>query len=99
MVRLLHQNTKIVNLSLASEPCVSDENGRNSTCVLLSDCDVAKTNIKINKRPQTCGFVGIEPKVCCPGYQETRQNLQYRVRTGHLAVKGLEVSWQGKGFL
>lgn len=71
-----------------SDPCYLENNGKNSVCVLLRDCDEAKIAVKRYEYPQICGFVGIEPIVCCPNYKPVKEKLKTKPRTGYLARTG-----------
>lgn len=74
---------------LVLDPCILEHNGEHSVCVLLRNCDEAKRAIKRNEYPQTCGFVGTEPIVCCPNYMPINEKVKEEVRDGYLARKGL----------
>lgn len=73
---------------LVSDPCILKNNGENSVCVLLRDCDEAKSAVKRYESPQLCGFVGIEPIVCCPNYKPIKEKLKAKPTTGYLARTG-----------
>lgn len=51
---------------VATEECVVEGNEKQSHCTELNNCDWARELLRRNKFPQTCGFNGTEPKVCCP---------------------------------
>jgi len=43
------------------------------SCQKISNCPTAQTQLKQGKRPQTCGFIGNEPVVCCQPSESNRQ--------------------------
>lgn len=53
-------------------------------CIELNNCDWAKELLRQNKFPQTCGFNGTEPKICCPVATKVRLK-----QSGNLAENGL----------
>lgn len=63
-------------VTVASDECILEETGTTSLCIELLNCDYAKELLRQNKFPQTCGFNGKEPKVCCPIGAKTRLNEQ-----------------------
>lgn len=47
--------------------CTLESNNSPGTCKLFTACPKAQEDLQKNKRfPQTCGFKGTQPIVCCP---------------------------------
>lgn len=82
------RNNNWLFFSTVLDKCVLRNSGEESVCVLLHECDEAKRGIKQNRFPQHCGFIGIEPIVCCPGYIQIQKKQKKNVNIGDLARKG-----------
>ncbi|XP_063907515.1 serine protease snake-like isoform X1 [Zophobas morio] len=49
--------------------CTLQSTGSGEVCKLLTDCPKAEEELRKNRFPQTCGFQGKQPIVCCPESQ------------------------------
>lgn len=55
----------LVTVDAAFEGDTCSANGNAGTCIMISKCRSAIEGLKKKKNPQTCGFKGSEPIVCC----------------------------------
>lgn len=70
-------------LRLLDDECALKNNETKLHCIELNKCDWAKELLHQGKFPQTCGFNGTEPNVCCPIITKTKLK-----QTGYFAQKG-----------
>lgn len=82
-VYIIYQCYSFLTLT-ATKECVREEHEQQSRCIELNNCDWAKELLRKNQFPQTCGFNGTEPKVCCPIAAKVRLK-----QFGNLAENGL----------
>ena len=51
---------------LLGDPCTVPATAETGQCTQLDKCEYAKQLLRSNKNPQSCGFQGKAPLVCCP---------------------------------
>lgn len=79
----------LLHIIVPTEECFVEGNEAKLRCIELINCDWAKNLLRQNKFPQTCGFNGTDPKVCCP-IAITRTRLK---QSADLAQKGMVTSF------
>ncbi|KAF2894120.1 hypothetical protein ILUMI_12054, partial [Ignelater luminosus] len=55
------------------DKCTLLQSKGDGECVLFSQCQSAIRDKQDGKRPQICGFEGIQPIVCCPKDNNEKQ--------------------------
>ncbi|XP_063907488.1 serine protease snake-like [Zophobas morio] len=56
-------------------------------CKLFNDCEKAREALQQRRFPQTCGFQGKQPIVCCPQNQTVTENTPPRRSPGDISKK------------
>lgn len=62
---------EVVHSQSAGDACVLNKGG-NGVCKKIIECPSAIDALKQNQLPQTCGFIGTTPVVCCEGGMGSR---------------------------
>lgn len=55
----------MISQPVLDDPCTHTDSGKNGRCVLFENCPSAIQDLQKSKFPQTCGFQGTQPIVCC----------------------------------
>lgn len=63
------------------ESCTIISTGQPGTCKTILSCPAALEEIKRQKFPQTCGFDGSVPRVCCAGAAPSQKTTTTTQRT------------------